>query len=80
MFVSGGFSSQLNVENAVITGLLPKELGKMCVCVNNTSLLGTIKYAIQQNNLDAYVNNCTYVDLSTDSDFSDLFVKNMMFR
>ena len=79
MYISGGFSAKINIENAVNTGLLPNELASKCVAVNNSSLLGTVKYACHKNNLTVYTDNACYVDLSTNSLFSDLYVKNMMF-
>ena len=79
MYISGGFSAKINIENAVKVGLLPKELKEKCVAINNSSLLGTVKFAYEKNNLNSYVENAEYVDLSTNLDFSDLFMKNMKF-
>ena len=79
VYISGGFSAEINIKNAVLTGLLPKELEKKCVSVKNSSLLGTFKYSYEKNDLSEYVKNSVYVDLSADKDFSDLFVENMMF-
>ena len=79
MYISGGFSAKINVENAVKTGLLPAELKNKCVAINNSSLLGTVKYACENNNLAYFIDNSTYVDLSANPTFSDLFIKNMMF-
>lgn len=80
MYISGGFSAKINIENAVKTGLLPKELAQKCVAVNNSSLLGTVKYACEKNNLSVYINNTTYIDLSANPAFTDLFIENMMFE
>ena len=79
MYISGGFSAKINIENAVKVGLLPKELKEKCVAINNSSLLGTAKFAYEKNNLNSYVENAEYVDLSTNLGFSDLFIKNMKF-
>ena len=80
MYISGGFSAKINIENAVKTGLLPKELVQKCVAINNSSLLGTVKYACEKNDLAVYIDNSTYVDLSANPIFSDLFIENMMFE
>lgn len=80
MYISGGFSAKINIENAVKTGLLPKDLAQKCVAVNNSSLLGTVKYAYEKNNIAIYTDNSTYVDLSANPAFSDLFIENMMFE
>ena len=60
-------------------GLLPRELKEKCVAINNSSLLGTAKFAYEINNLNSYVKNAEYVDLSTNLEFSKLFIKNMKF-
>lgn len=80
MYISGGFSAKINIENAAKTGLLPKELKGKCIAINNSSLLGTVKYACEKNDLAVYVDNSTYVDLSANPIFSDLFIENMMFE
>jgi protein subunit release factor A len=71
--------AKIDVENAVKVGLLPQELREKCVAINNSSLLGTVKFAHEKNDLNAYVKNAKYVDLSTNSEFSDLFISNMKF-
>ncbi len=80
LYISGGFSAKINIENAVKTGLLPKELSGKCVAVNNSSLLGTVKYACEKNELSRWIDMASYVDLSADSVFSDLFIDNMIFE
>ena len=79
LYISGGFSAKINVENAVLTGLIPRELKDKCIAVNNSSLLGTVKYSYENNDLDAICNSSAYVDLSAEAVFSDLFIENMMF-
>ncbi len=80
LYISGGFSAKISIENAVKVGLLPKELKEKCVAINNSSLLGTVKFAYEKNNLNSYVKNAEYVDLSTNLEFSDLFISNMKFN
>ena len=79
MYISGGFSSKINVENACDVGLLPKELKEKCVTINNSSLLGSVKFACEQNDLSRYLENAKYVDLSANPTFEELFVDNMEF-
>ncbi|MCR4681834.1 MAG: ASKHA domain-containing protein [Clostridiales bacterium] len=79
LFISGGFSAKINVDNAVETGLLPPELADRCVPINNSSLLGTVKYACEGNDLSVYLKNLRYVDLSADPLFSEAFMENMAF-
>ena len=80
MYISGGFSAKINIKNAVKTGLLPKELESKCVTLNNSSLLGAVKYAFEQNELSWLLDSTRYIDLSSDPDFSELFIENMMFE
>lgn len=79
VYVSGGFSSGINIQNAAATGLIPKELEDKCIAVGNSSLLGTVKYAAEKNDLSAITLNADYTDLSSSVDFSEEFIKNMMF-
>lgn len=79
LYVSGGFSAKLNIASAVLTGLLPRELSDRIVSVGNSSLLGTIKAAMEQSDLSPLLQKAAYVDLSADSGFYDRFIANMGF-
>jgi len=79
MYISGGFSAKINISNAANTGLLPKELVGKAVAINNSSLQGVIKYACNGGDIDHFTKNIRYADLSTDSCFAELFIKNMVF-
>ena len=78
-YVSGGISTALNIESAVITGLLPAEAFYKYHVVDNTSLAGTVKYIFENNDLSVFTENACYEDLASDKEFSELFMKNMMF-
>ena len=80
MYISGGFSAKINVINAVKTGLLPSELISKTVAINNSSLLGTVKFALDGGDLLRITSGIRYVDLSADPYFSDQFIENMMFE
>ena len=80
MYISGGFSGKINIPNAVSTGLLPRELASKTVALNNSSLQGTVKYALERNDLDKLTAMIKYVDLSSNAYFTELFVENMMFE
>ena len=69
----------MNVENAIRVGLLPQELRGHIQPINNSSLLGTVKYACEGGDLSEYVEKAKYVDLATDNFFADMFIKNMEF-
>ncbi len=79
LYISGGFSAKINIENAIKTGLLPRELKEKIEPINNSSLLGTVKYCVEKNELSQYIKNAQYIDLATSPDFSSLFIENMEF-
>ncbi len=80
MYVAGGFSAQLNVENASYLGLIPKELADRFVSVNNSSLRGAVKFATVGNDLAGIAEKAEFIDLGADSLFSELFFENMAFE
>lgn len=79
MYISGGFSAKINIDNGTRTGLLPKGLKSKAVAVNNSSLLGAVKYAIEKNDLSRIINNLKYINLSSDPVFTRVFIENMDF-
>lgn len=79
VYISGGFSAKINLRSAVRTGLIPEELETRCVCINNSCLQGAVRYACEHNDLRALVDRATYMDLSSDSVFTDLFVQDILF-
>lgn len=79
VFISGGFSAKINTVNATELGLIPKELKEKITVLNNSSLLGTVKYACEGNDLSPYTQKSEYIDLSTNPRFMDLFIENMEF-
>ncbi len=79
LYISGGFSAKIDVINAVKTGLLPKELKGKCKVLNNSSLMGGVKYICNNDNLNSIIERAEYCDLSLDTNFTDLFMENMGF-
>lgn len=79
VYISGGFSAKIRMESAVKTGLFPASLSSKCKSIHNSSLLGTIRHAIQNNNLSVFSVIARYIDLSSNPLFSELFIDNMMF-
>ncbi len=79
MYVSGGFSAGLNVENAAFLGLVPSELSDAFVPLNNSSLLGCVKYACEKNDLADIVRRAEYIDLGANDIFTKMFFDNMAF-
>lgn len=80
LYLAGGFSTGINVQNAARIGLLPKALVKKAISVGNSSLLGTVKYAKEKGDLSPFTKNATYLDLAQSPEFAELFIKNMAFE
>jgi len=79
LYISGGFSAKIDRENASRTGLLPEVLKDRISAISNSSLLGTVKFACEGNDLSVFLKNAEYADLSQSKRFSDLFMENMFF-
>lgn len=80
MYIAGGFSAQLNIENAAYLGLVPRELANKFAPINNSSLLGTVKFACEGNDLAKIAKKAVFIDLGADNMFSELFFENMAFE
>lgn len=79
LYISGGFSHKINMENASLTGLFPIELKEKYESINNSSLRGTIEYALGKNDLK-WIKKARYEDLSNDPLFSEIFIESMGFN
>lgn len=79
VYISGGFSCKLNIENAIETGLIPTELRNKYIAADNSSLMGTVKYLCQKNDLNRFIKNAQYIDLANNEKFLNLFMENMSF-
>ncbi len=79
LYISGGFSAKININNAVFTRLLPRQLKDKAKAIGNSSLSGTVKYSLEHNNLTEFIDNSTYIDLSNDEFFTTEFINNMEF-
>lgn len=79
LYISGGFSHRININNAVSTGLLPKELQDRYESINNSSLKGTISCVLGKNDLNT-ISKARYEDMSQNTLFSELFIENMSFK
>ena len=79
LYLAGGFSAGLNMENTVYLGLIPEELADKATAVNNSSLSGTVKYVCYPENDVPPIANAEYADMSSDPVFSQLFMDYMEF-
>ena len=79
VYVAGGFSAEINRDNAAFVGLFPEEVISKIVPVNNASLQGTVRYALDEASDPSWASSAQYVDVSRDPLFSELFFKYMSF-
>ena len=79
LYISGGFATAIDVDNAVSVGLLPAKLKQKTRAVGNSCLLGTAKFAFNREPLPPFFSNAKYIDLSTNKTFNKLFIENMYF-
>jgi uncharacterized 2Fe-2S/4Fe-4S cluster protein (DUF4445 family) len=79
LYISGGFATAIDVDNAVSVGLLPAKLKQRTRAVGNSCLLGTAKFAFNREPLPPFFSNAKYIDLSTSKTFNKLFIENMYF-
>ena len=79
LFVSGGFATAINVENALFVGLLPKCFKGKIYAVGNSCLLGTVKFATANQPVPDFIKKGKYLDLSQNATFTRLFMENMYF-
>jgi uncharacterized 2Fe-2S/4Fe-4S cluster protein (DUF4445 family) len=82
IFIAGGLGYYMSIENAVRTGILPPaKPGKFSV-VGNTSLAGAEACLTDSGAIDRISEiaaRCEALELGTLPEFSDLFMKNMIF-
>ncbi|WP_083273618.1 ASKHA domain-containing protein [Geosporobacter ferrireducens] len=82
VYIAGGFGGGVNIDSAITIGLIPKELKDKIVSVGNSALGGAAAYLINRKNRDRIeeiLKKTSYIELSTDMHFQDLFVNNMFF-
>ena len=79
VYLSGGFSSEINLHSATVSGLLPKELAHKAEALGNSSLRGTVRYACEGGDLNRFSDMIRYADLSENPYFTKLFLENMAF-
>lgn len=79
LFLSGGFSTEMNISNAVTVGLFPRALLGKCRAIPNSSLAGCVQGLLSQTDFSEYTAGMRYVELAKSARFEKLFVENMMF-
>ena len=79
LYISGGFSSKINIPAAANTGLIPRELAHKTVALSNSALQGAIKLVCDGADASPYAEMIKYTDLSSNGYFAELFIENMAF-
>jgi uncharacterized 2Fe-2S/4Fe-4S cluster protein (DUF4445 family) len=82
VFVAGGFGFYINKQNAVDTGLFPREFLKPLSVCGNLSLQGAQECLTAKDFLERckkIIGKCAVIDLAADPAFTDEFAENMMF-
>lgn len=77
--VAGGFSSEMNIGNAVAVGLFPAELKDKFIPVYNSSLLGTVRCGTE-GTTSVVPQESRYLDMGSLPEFSEAFMNNMLFE
>ncbi|MGN1346083.1 MAG: ASKHA domain-containing protein [Eubacteriales bacterium] len=84
VYLAGSFGGGIDVRSAAEIGLIPRTCAERGIveAVGNTSLAGAAAYLFDETvreNLRELPSRARYVELSSDKDFTDAFVKAMMF-
>jgi uncharacterized 2Fe-2S/4Fe-4S cluster protein (DUF4445 family) len=82
VLIAGGFGNYLQVEDAFAIGLLPAELAGRTRSAGNTSGMGAIACLINDSYrlaAERAANSVQYLELSSDPEFTDLYIEAMMF-
>ena len=82
VYLAGGFGNFVDVHNACTLGLIPAELEERVVKIGNGAGLGAKLALLDQDQLDRATSlkkQIRYIELSTRSDFQELFMEAMFF-
>ena len=82
VYLAGGFGHTLNLESAIILGILPEEWKSKVYTMGNTCLAGCVECLLNKNNFELVSGlkaNATEINLSAHPKFSDLFMEYMTF-
>jgi uncharacterized 2Fe-2S/4Fe-4S cluster protein (DUF4445 family) len=83
VFVAGGFGFYINKQNAVDSGIFPREFLEPLTVCGNLSLQGAMECLTEKKFLDRckkIISRCAVIDLAADPAFTDEFAENMMFQ
>ena len=81
-YIAGGFGSFLNIESAVLVGLIPEELKDKAVSIGNGAGMGASMMLLNKEFIgmsEKIADSMETVMLSDSSYFMDKYIENMMF-
>ncbi len=82
IYISGGFGYHININNALLIGLIPKEFESKIKVIGNSSLGGAEKYLLDKESdkqIEKILEITKEIQLANDINFNDLYLKNMYF-
>ncbi len=82
VYLAGGFGFDLDLNKAVVIGLLPEELRHKVITIGNSSLAGALSYGRDPQfvkRLRNIIQSAKEVHLSMESDFQDYYLKHIDF-
>lgn len=81
LIIAGGFGKHISIENAVKIGLLPEICAEKIRQAGNAAASGAALLLEPDNEsiLNSLAEKCSYIDLSSSSEFSDNYLSNLNF-
>jgi len=83
VYIAGGIGQAVNPQDAVITGLIPKELAFKCAAVGNASLAGAVRMLVSplgaNKDASSLLSDFKEINLGGHPRFNDLFAGYMFF-
>ena len=76
LYISGGFAAKLSVSKAAAIGLIPRALVGKCITIDDSCLMGTVKFALCGR---LPFESAEYCDLTENRVFAEKFIANMSF-
>lgn len=82
VYLAGGFGQYLDVQNAVTTGIIPKELASKVRAVGNAAGRGAVEGLLSEDAVklaSEISSKIKYTELSETKEFAEIFIENMDF-
>ena len=82
LYIAGGFGSKIDINSAFRIKLLPEKLKSKIQIIGNAAGVGGIMTIMSKDKLEAMIDigkSAENVELSGNSEFSDLYIDNMFF-